>query len=660
MKYLIRVGIAVLLVATLFVGERRLNNDSENDQTDVALPNFSLPLDPESAVDSAWFCPSGTRSEDGVADQSVQIANISVEESATAVATVLTEEGRGASRELQLEPGESTTIDAAELDPPSEDDLDDLAGMVVRITRGNAVVSHSNTTGSGVAYGACGTQASEVWHFGSGRNTGDGSNIITLMNPFDEDVSIDIIPHRGNSSSEFEGLTLFGNSVFQIDFSQETGFAEIDQIPITIQSRGGRIIAERLQIVDEDLAALLDGLEDDLAGDAEESDEAVDEDADEEAADEDAEDNDIAVTGASLQLGVRAPQNEWIFTSGRVNENSTHLVTVFNPRDPGLQLSPGRDFVENIASLSPEGIADSLLDELDLDFGPSLSDDFFQGLDFESVEAEVEDDADEEEIEEATRIAAAQLVVDAVLDEVNPQILTRRSSRVQIEIWPTNTGLRESIFVPIERDVTPLGVSVVDLVAESRRLGFVLPVDFTVEVVSLNDLPVLSERWQFAERVTNSQEIDVGDLLAEPEPEVGDAFEALPADVDDTSPNSASAGLMTSGGIDFGPLESWVVPWTPVFSDSSSWITVFAPTNGTQITVRSGVDGEPIEPANGADIANPYITAVDGERWFFPIPDDGSGGGSLVVNASRPVTIEAQAISAEGSDILPAIPLIDS
>ena len=225
-------------------------------------------------------------------------------------------------------------------------------------------------------------------------------------------------------------------------------------------------------------------------------------------------------------------------------------------------------------------------------------------------------------------------------------------------MWPSDTDIRQTIFVPIERTVTPLSVSVIDLVAESRRLGFVLPVDFSVEVKSTNGVPVFAERWQFGERVINQFEISVDDILAVPEPEVGDALGTPTADVDSTTPNSATVGLMTSAGIDFSPTESWVVPWTPVTSEDSSWVTVFAPDDQTVITALSGVDGEPLVPANGAAIANPHTTAVDGERWFFPIPDDGSGGGFVVIEASRPVQVEAQVITQDSSDIIPAIPRI--
>lgn len=649
MKYLVRSGLALIALVALFVGDQFLDSENSSDEIETALPNAALPADTDSVVDSAWFCPSGTRSADGVADQSVQIANLSADESATAVATVLTGTGRGASREVQIAPGESAVVDAAELDPPSEEDEDDLAGMVVRITRGTAVVSHSNVTSSGIAYGACGTQAAEEWHFASGRRIGEGREYITLMNPFDEDVSVDILPQTPGVpviiDNDFEGLTLFGNSVIQIEINDEDGFENVDQIPITIRSRGGRIVAERLQLIDEDLTALIDELEEDLAGEetedeaAETEEEEADAEVDAEGVEELAEeDEDLAVTGASLQLGASSPQDEWLFTAGRVNEDTTHLVTIYNPRLSDSRVGLGSDFLEDLDSGSPQEIAEAVIDEVDIDFDVPLDSEFFESLESDNP----------------------QVVSNAVLREINGRLLLEDTAQIRIEVWPTNTGLRENIFVPIEREVSPLSVSVVDLVAESRRLGFVLPVDFSVEVISQNQIPVLAERWQFAERVSNSSEIAVGDILSEPEPEVGDVQEILPADVDDTSPGSASVGLMTSRGIDFDPVESWVVPWTPVFSESSSWVTVFAPTNGTQITVLDAIGGEPIAPANGAEIANPHVTAVDGERWFFPIPDDGSGGGALVINASRPVAVEAQAISPDSSDILPAIPLIDS
>ncbi len=394
------------------------------------------------------------------------------------------------------------------------------------------------------------------------------------MNPYPEDVSVDVqLQVIGRSSptdiERFQGITLFANSVQQIPIHTAPGFESREHIAVIVKSRQGRIVAERLQTIDEQLFAASQALEADLAAADEET---ADE---EEAADGEVEEETSTsggASGASLQLGSAQAQTNWFFTSGRVNPDTTHLLTVYNPA----------------------------------------------ALDIETV------------------------------DENTAEIL--------VDIWPSDTAIKETIYIPIEREILPGSLSVIDLVSEAQRLGFILPIDFSVEVISSNALPVIAERWQFGQKVEDAFDFQDEIAIAEQTPQVGDGGDLIPlTQFDAATPDSMSTGLMTSGGVAFAPVENWVLPDLETPSDTSTWITVYAPTAGTTVTVSDTLGSAPLTIA-GVD--NPVRTELGNERLFFKVPASTVGrDAALAVSASAPVYVEAQIISASQANTIPGVPV---
>ncbi len=120
-----------------------------NEDLTVIQPLPNAAMSGPSALDQAWFCPTGSRSVGGVADHTVKISNLSAETASTAAVTVLTEAGRGSSSDLEVPPGETISIKASDIDPVTDEDSSELAGLTVQIVGGRSVVSHSVESSAG-------------------------------------------------------------------------------------------------------------------------------------------------------------------------------------------------------------------------------------------------------------------------------------------------------------------------------------------------------------------------------------------------------------------------------------------------------------------------------------------------------------------------------
>jgi len=561
--------VIIILGAWIYLDVVRDRNEEVEALPIVPVASISDPA----SLDSAWYCPVGTRDVGGFADNQVNISNLADTE-ALAKVTVLTGDGIGSSQELELAPNSSQSVKASEVDPLAEGESN-LAAMQVEITGGNGAVTHIVDTEVGTTEATCSTRASESWYFATGRVKEGSKSYIALMNPFAESISVDVSLQdyesvRSREVEAWQGLIIFGNSVRLLELHEAPGLGGREHLGAVIKTRSGRIIAERLQIVDE-IANDEDGeepLEDEVSSDDEEPAEDEDEDPDQ----EENSDDGLKVLGASLQLGAQNPSTDWFFTAGRVNKGDSHLITIYNPA------------ANNNLESFDENVADVLL-----------------------------------------------------------------------EIWPTNPDDKdEFVFFPISREVRAGNLSVVDLNNEVRRLGFPVPFDFSIQVKSQNGIPVVAERWQFANQIQDGPGLSELDFNIE-EPQLGDYVEPVVSeDENPNSPNSMTNGLATSNGIDFLPNSAWVVPWISTPTSDSTWLTIYSFENETEILVE-------YETSTGTQELPVTIPRMNG-RVFVSVPVLSTGsstsGGSIKINSNKDVYVEAQVISEEINDVVMAVPVI--
>lgn len=248
----------------------------------LITPSVSDP----SRLDGAWYCPIGSSSETGFADHEVEIANFS-DSAAVANVTIVTGEGKGPTLRVEMAPLSTQSVALSTISQA------DVAGAVVEIIGGTGAVAHRVVTEHGVAEGPCSTHVSSSWFFASGRTTRDSRNFIALMNPFPEDVIFNVEFYRSagrpRRPADLQGGVVRASSVVLIEV--ETHIAREEAVAVSISTVRGRLVAERLQVLDGALGP----------------------------------------SGAALQLGVVAPAESWMLPSGRVHETGDDRVIVFNP-----------------------------------------------------------------------------------------------------------------------------------------------------------------------------------------------------------------------------------------------------------------------------------------------------------------------------------------
>lgn len=261
-----------------------ISTTTEIVEFDVITPAMSNPPH----LDSAWYCPMGSSDSGGFADHEIYISNLA-ETSAVANLSILTAEGQGAGRRIELAPLQTERVLL------SESQESPVAGAVVEIISGEGVVGHAVTTDQGRAEGPCATQVSNHWYFASGRTELDSKQYLALMNPFPETAVFNVefrTLARSRQPQALQGASVPARSVRIIDIGENiTSEANVATI---VTTQRGRLIAERLQVIDGSLGA----------------------------------------NGAALQLGVARPANSWIMPAGRINEGGDHSLIVFNPAEP--------------------------------------------------------------------------------------------------------------------------------------------------------------------------------------------------------------------------------------------------------------------------------------------------------------------------------------
>jgi hypothetical protein len=285
---MIRASILFVVVGMLAAGVLydRVDAPAVVDTGVSADPIVTPSMREPARLDSAWFCPVGSSSSDGYADHTIEISNLG-DEPAQANVGVLSANGNLANQRIELAPKSTHVLVLSSVVES------DAAGAVVEIVGGIGVVGHTVQTAHGPAEGPCATSVSNTWYFASGRTTRDSKEYLVLMNPFPEDAvfSVEFYRSAGRPSQreDLQGAVVPGNSVRRIEI--DTFVRREETVATSITTLRGRLVAERLQVVNGDLGP----------------------------------------SGAALELGATGPAESWMLPGGRVHEGGSNQVIVFNP-----------------------------------------------------------------------------------------------------------------------------------------------------------------------------------------------------------------------------------------------------------------------------------------------------------------------------------------
>lgn len=591
----LRWSMAFILVGLLAAGllyDRLVPASSDGASVETAQLVVSPSMVDPPRLDVAWYCPVGSSSAGGYADHTVNIANLA-DESAVANLTIITDQGPGPRRRIELAPLSTQRIALSDIQSS------EVAGAVVEIIGGRGAVGHTLSTETGVAEGPCATEASNSWYFAAGRTKADARELLVLMNPFPETARFDVEFQglgRSRQPGELQGAFVAARSIRVIEVNPV--ITDEDSVAATVTTNRGRLVVERLQLLDGQLGP----------------------------------------SGAAVQLGVPAPAPSWMFTAGRVHSEGDDLLTIYNPYEPDL----------GDVDLSPP--ADLEADEAE-DDGTDPANEAEDGA------ADVGADGSETEGSDAAAEAAT-----ALADEAG-------TTTVSVELWPSNpTDLSSYSVVTIEREIRPGTFVTIDLRAQAERFEFPLPYELGVFVTSNEGLPIVAERWQFADRL---QLDGVAAAAVDPPeeeaamPEDGEApaedgegeegeeavsppeLQAPEPVTSDLPQPIASEGVSTSRGNELFSTR-WVIPWVTMVEDST--IIAVASAEEAAVEVRLLVNGQWEGPFRA--------TVPAGGRAIIPVAS-AAGGAAVEVTSNNPVSVEAMVVVPDNSlDVVPAIPTV--
>ena len=169
-----------------------------------------------------------------------------------------------------------------------------LVGAVVEIDGGEVVVEHHVTGPLGRSTAPCSTTASPTWSFPWGVTARGARELLVFMNPFPDDATVDIAfatDEGVRDTARFQGFVVPGRSVVGAFIDQDV--TRKQQVSAQVQVRGGRLVIDRIQLLDG-----TDGRE-----------------------------------GITLGLGVPTPAETWMFPTGETGPGLTEQVVIFNPSD---------------------------------------------------------------------------------------------------------------------------------------------------------------------------------------------------------------------------------------------------------------------------------------------------------------------------------------
>ncbi len=279
----IGVLLAIILGASVF--DRSSIAPDREPQT-VAAPVASPQLADPARQSAVWYCPVGSSAPAGFADHQITVTNTG-ETVVSAEVAVLTEAGAGPALRIEVAAFTSETVVLSEISQSA------VAGAVVDIVGGAAVVGHQVATAFGSPSGPCHTDLSDTWYLASGATSRDAHNYIALLNPFSSDVVFTATfqtEARTREPGELDRAVVPAQSVLIIDVGEFVSREQLVATTITTV-QGGRLAVERLQTFDGQLGPV----------------------------------------GATLGLGVATPATTWNFPAGRLQIGGDDVIEIYNP-----------------------------------------------------------------------------------------------------------------------------------------------------------------------------------------------------------------------------------------------------------------------------------------------------------------------------------------
>ncbi len=285
-----RIPAIVVIVLVLVAGGAidrwaRSSSDSVPDDPDAAIALAGPTAAPASARSSAWYCTGSTGAPDAVADGTVVVANAGARRLRADV-TVAPIGGAPGQTTVDVPANGRAAVHLADVVQG------DYLSAVVELDGGEAVVELSTSGPLGTSVTPCASTASPDWYFAEGVTTRDATEVLLVFNPFPEDAVVDFAftTEEGQVTPQaLTGLSVQGRGMTAVnvgDFVQRR-----ETVAARISARTGRLVVSRLQMFD----------------------------------------GSVGRKGASVTLGIPAPEPLWYFADGLAADGLAERFQVYNP-----------------------------------------------------------------------------------------------------------------------------------------------------------------------------------------------------------------------------------------------------------------------------------------------------------------------------------------
>jgi len=242
----------------------------------------------DEARSAAWFCAAGTSDPEGRATETVLVTNLGDDELPAVVTVLPGGDAAPVAREVTVEARSTLAVPVAEILATPE------PGVIVEVFGGEALVEHQLANGDDVAVGPCASDAGTEWYFAAGTTSRGAQQFLALVNPFDEDASVDVsfVTDTGLAEPErLQGLTVPRRSRVSVPIHDELRRRTL--VATSVRARTGRIVAEQTLILDGS---------DSVGG----------------------------RSGIAVSLGASAPDNEWHFPWAGAPGNTGQGIALAN------------------------------------------------------------------------------------------------------------------------------------------------------------------------------------------------------------------------------------------------------------------------------------------------------------------------------------------
>jgi hypothetical protein len=299
-RWVPRSPVIIVLVAALVAAVALDRTEPDRDANAAAITDAPA-IPGADALSVSWYCPEGSATDDGRADETVLVANLG-DEDATAVVSVFDGNDEPSREPVDVPARSQVDVELNEVTDQEEELLLDGTiagpGVMVEAFGGEVVVEHAITRGSDFAVGPCARGAAPEWFFAAGTTVRGTELMLSLFNPFGDDAIVDLtfLTDTGVQTPEgAEALIIPRRS--RVSVPLHALVQRQAQVATVVRTRTGRVIAEQS-----------------LASDGSE-----------------------IAQGFALSLGATDPAQSWTLPHGSMPSGSTHNVSVANFTDNGSE-----------------------------------------------------------------------------------------------------------------------------------------------------------------------------------------------------------------------------------------------------------------------------------------------------------------------------------